>query len=468
MKGLATVWLTLIVAWSVLAFGGVYPWAYVPILIASLVLGLLCVPLILTAARNSQRGLGKGLMCSLVGVVVVIALQLVPVPQSIQQRVSPSMARVLTSYEVGYLADSHALSISTERTELGLAFAVSFIVLFVAADALFAAGEAAAVATFIFVLAVGLSIFAVAQRATFNGRIYWLWTPFNAPNPAAGPFVNRNHFAGWLLMAIPLAVGPFLRQIVSTKARSGGGWYSRLVWVSTDQASALFLRAFCIGVMALALFLTLSRSGILSLLVGITIMGAIVMRRSVSRRRLVLTLAYVIVATGLAITAAGLTTLFDRFVGLPYGDIQGRAAAWRDGLTVVRDFPWVGTGFNTFGTAMLFYQRSALESHYQEAHNDYLQLLAEGGLLLAIPTMLAIGFFARDAWRGIRDSRDSYWLRVGALCGVMGMALQEAVDFSLQMPGNAVLFVVLCAIVIHRRGPRELPLPAVGTARLAR
>jgi hypothetical protein len=90
--------------------------------------------------------------------------------------------------------------------------------------------------------------------------------------------------------------------------------------------------------------------------------------------------------------------------------------------------------------------------HYAEAHNDYLQLGAEGGLLLALPILLAVVLFLREAAQRVADASDpaGWWIRRGALTGLLAIAAQEMVDFSLQMPANAALFTVLCAIAIHR------------------
>jgi O-antigen ligase len=89
--------------------------------------------------------------------------------------------------------------------------------------------------------------------------------------------------------------------------------------------------------------------------------------------------------------------------------------------------------------------------HFQEAHNEYLQLLAEGGLLLAIPIVVAMAGLVRGIVRRFRSPGDPevYWLRVGAVGGLLAIALQSLLEFSLQMPGNAALFVVLLAIALH-------------------
>jgi len=112
----------------------------------------------------------------------------------------------------------------------------------------------------------------------------------------------------------------------------------------------------------------------------------------------------------------------------------------------------VGTGLNTFGTATLFYQTADLARHYVQAHNDYLQLLSDGGLLISLPVAILLAVFVgRVASRFRESSSDAdYWIRIGAVTGILSIACQEAVDFSLQMPGNAVLFVILVVLASRR------------------
>jgi O-antigen ligase len=127
-----------------------------------------------------------------------------------------------------------------------------------------------------------------------------------------------------------------------------------------------------------------------------------------------------------------------------------------------------GTGLNTFGAAMFQYQTAFRDQHVQEAHNDYLQLAAEGGLLLGVPITATLILFVRAVGRRFRARKDDtrgYWIRVGAVVGLMAIALQSIVEFSLQMPGNAALFVVLAAIALHRAPTRAASAPAAAAAR---
>src|SRR5204862_179410 len=84
-------------------------------------------------------------------------------------------------------------------------------------------------------------------------------------------------------------------------------------------------------------------------------------------------------------------------------ELDARRGAWTDALDVSARFPLTGTGLNTYGVATILYQRHDLEHHYEQAHNDYLQLMAEGGVLLAVPAALCLGVFAHTVRRRFRE-----------------------------------------------------------------
>jgi O-antigen ligase len=98
------------------------------------------------------------------------------------------------------------------------------------------------------------------------------------------------------------------------------------------------------------------------------------------------------------------------------------------------------------------YDTAPTDLHFQEAHNDYLQIAAEGGLLVGIPALAAIACAIGGISRRLATDRSDparYWVRFGATTGLAAVALQSVVEFSLQMPGTAAFFVVLCAIALH-------------------
>ena len=116
---------------------------------------------------------------------------------------------------------------------------------------------------------------------------------------------------------------------------------------------------------------------------------------------------------------------------------------------------------------MLFFQTSDRNQHFAEAHGDYLQLAAEGGLLVCGAALLLLVLVVRETRQRFQESAGDpagYWIRVGAVTGLVAIARQEIRDFSLQMPGNAALCCVLVGIAIQRPRPRRGRRAGVATA----
>jgi O-antigen ligase len=144
-----------------------------------------------------------------------------------------------------------------------------------------------------------------------------------------------------------------------------------------------------------------------------------------------------------------------------------RAQIWRETLPIVRDFPLTGTGAGSFRTAMLVYQQSDRRLFFNQAHNQYLQFAAEGGLILIVPLICAAVLFGRAAARRLsQDRTPMVWIRTGAAAGIVGVLVQSVWETGLRLPANGLLFAALCAIVIHEddakpspRRPREPRAP---------
>lgn len=128
---------------------------------------------------------------------------------------------------------------------------------------------------------------------------------------------------------------------------------------------------------------------------------------------------------------AGLDAIVARFADLQGTGLNGRLGVWGDAWRVVTAFPPTGTGLNTFSEAMEIYQTFEMTTRTMEAHNDYLQLLADGDILVALPASIAILMLGREIRRRFRrggGDASSYWPRVGATTGLVAIALQETVE----------------------------------------
>ena len=211
--------------------------------------------------------------------------------------------------------------------------------------------------------------------------------------------------------------------------------------------------------MLLALLLSLSRSGIVSLVVaaGVTV---IAMRRRL-RRDGRWVMAGVTAAFMLAALAwADVPSLADRLVATPTG-VLGRVTISVETVPIIRDFWLTGTGAGTYETAMLVYQQSDRGLFFNQAHNHYLQVAAEGGLLLIVAVTIALAAFAMAAAAAIRrDASHVLWTRAGAACGLGAVMLQSVWEAGLVMPANAMLAAILAVILLHeRQEPAATPRP---------
>ncbi len=436
-----------LVAWSALAFGAVYPWAFVPLFAGCAAVGVAAL-----RSRGAPGSVDRPLAIALAIVLAAIAAQLVPVPLAALRVITPQTDRLLHAYAVGYAtASRHALSIRPSATALALLSLGALTLLMFGLARTVTRRDAATIARFLGPLGALMALVGIAQHAIGNGRIYGVWTPYER-GESFGPFVNRNHFAGWMLMALPVALAYFFGRVAKTAAHPRHGWRAWVVWFASDEANDTVLAGLAALVMALGLMLTMSRSGILGLVVALALTGALVIRHQTTGGRRVLTAAFLLIVAAAALWATGFDRLALRFTERDPASMGGRLGIWRDAWRIVRLFPVAGTGVNTFGVATVFFQTANPQVHFTEAHNDYLQLLTDGGLLVTLPALaalVALARAARRARRAVSDDLADYWIRTGALVGLVAIACQEAVDFSLQIPANATLFVVLMALAIR-------------------
>jgi hypothetical protein len=216
-----------------------------------------------------------------------------------------------------------------------------------------------------------------------------------------------------------------------------------------------------------ALLLSLSRSGIVSLSVA-GVVSLLTLRPRAAVRRGVWLLAAVLVAVGLGVAFADLPAVADRFTRSGSG-IENRVRIWRETIPVVRDFWLVGTGAGTYRMAMLFYQKSVRIVQFNQAHNHYLQVASEGGLVLfTVVTGALVAFTRAVRIRLSADVHGTYWLRAGAVTGLIAVALQSVWETGLVMPANAALAAVLAAIAVHERLPAEKSILSTDAAETGR
>ncbi len=444
-----------VIAWGALSFGAVYPWAYYALALTCFIAGLLAV-------RHTRQLSGpptRSLVAALMAVALAVLCQLLPLPTAVLDWLSPNTMIALRQFDLAAantLTTQHPVSIFPSATRTAFVLYVAFAALFVGSSRWLSLDGAASTVEIVGFVGAMLALIGIVQKPLFAGRIYGFWTPEMEGVPF-GPFLNKNHFAGWMAMAFPLTLG-FLCFGIERRMRGAyQDWRERVLWFSSSEANRLILAASAAAVMALSLVLTMSRSGITALAASILLTSILAIRRR-TKGSIRATIVVSVAAIAAVVTAwAGADAVVARFSSTDWTEFNNRGGAWEDAASIFQAFPVSGTGLNTYGYATLLYQQHYLQEHFAEAHNDYLQLAAEGGVLLLIPVLVCLLLFVREVrHRFVEDAGNpAYWIRAGAVTALVAIAIQETVDFSLQMPGNAALFAVVCAIAVHRTPSRR-------------
>jgi O-antigen ligase len=243
----------------------------------------------------------------------------------------------------------------------------------------------------------------------------------------------------WLLMALLLVTGyVFARfQNRAKGAALAAAVDTKMIWLIGSAMAML-----------VAIIVSLSRSASVGTLAGAMFLAAMAARHGRHARLGILVGAAAAVAV--LMTNPRTVDLGRRFERSGTNATWSRLQIWRETVPILQDFPLTGTGFGSYRTAMLVYQQSDRSLFFNQAHNQYLQLASEGGLVLLIPLAVACGILAtRAARRLAQDRTPMFWIRTGAVAGIIGALVQSLWETGLRMPANGLLFAALAAIAIH-------------------
>jgi O-antigen ligase len=208
-------------------------------------------------------------------------------------------------------------------------------------------------------------------------------------------------------------------------------------------------------VMTIATLTCESRSGAVDLVAAVGA-GLILGARRLDWAGRALVVVYVLLLSVAALNWANIGTLATRFERTMTAEEDARLDIWRETVPVVRDFWLTGTGLGTYATAMVLYQETRRDVFFNHAHNQYLQLASEGGLLLTVPFSIAFIAFVRLARRRLReDLTPVFWVRVGAAAGAVGLAVQSIWETGIRTPANMVLFAAVAACLVAAPRPER-------------
>ncbi|HEV8701443.1 MAG TPA: O-antigen ligase family protein [Candidatus Polarisedimenticolia bacterium] len=446
-----------------LPFGSVQPGPTALLVAACCLLGILWI------VWRTRRGLAPvpwkdpvlaaGALIALLGV-----LQTIPLPRPVLKAISPRAVEFRQRYEPASASsegDSSRRPVSLypwATRQAILKLAAFWLVLLVTID-LAAVGPAHRTLAAVLVASGGFqAIYGLAEYFSDHQHIFGYAKKYYT-NVATGTFINRNHFAGYLELTIPLAIALAATAFARLKT-NGLGLGQRLATLPGQQLFKIGTLLVLALTMATALVCSGSRMGIASTLLALLSVGLVLAWRG--RGKGFIVAAFAVAGATLLLFSQGDAggSIVGRFVGIG-ADLShgvGRWGIWTQALSMVQAFPIAGVGLGVFPDVFPAFRRSGEGIYLDHAHNDFLEYAAETGAVGCVVLAVAVLLVMLAVLRRPAGLRDFGLFGYAAIGSVLAIALHSITDFNLAIPGNALTVSVLLGMVICWTRPPSLVL----------
>lgn len=278
---------------------------------------------------------------------------------------------------------------------------------------------------------------------------------------AHGTFVNRNHFAGYLVMCLSMGLGVLIGNLTGDVSRSWKQFFRNIVAWALSAKMRLRL---ALAVMVIALVLSRSRMGNTAFFVSMLVTGGIGLLLSKRAPRSMVMLIATLVVIDIFIVGAyfGVERVVQR---IEQTQLENERAESILALAVWKDYPLFGSGLGSFRVVFPRYRGPDLKELYTHAHNDYVEFACETGIvgISLLGLLVLMSFIAALRAQYIRGDPLLRGISFGAMMAIIALMIHSAVDFNLQIPANALTFMLVLAFawisLFHGRArhSRETP-----------
>ena len=443
--------LVITIVWMPLPAGSNWPWAWLllQLLILSSAIGWLWL------YRQGRVELNQAFIQSRPLLVILglwlgwISLQLLPLPMSWVRLVAPHNAGLVqqVSDSTGLMASTATISVNPQLTLQSLMLSLTFIVFFILCLLLInSRGRIKWILWLVVYCALFQAVFGTLM--TLSGIEYHLFgKKIDYTGVATGTFINRNHLAGYLEMALAVGIGLLLAQMRGSRQHNMRQKIRSWVGVMLEKKMQLRL---ILVMLVIGLVMTHSRMGntaffsslLLTALIWIFFSG-----RRPKTTTVVLILSLLVVDVYIVGSWFGFEKVVDRLENTSL-DQEARVEVNQSlAKQAIPDYGLPGSGLGTFKSVFPTYKDPEISASFLYAHNDYLQFVLEAGAgaaLLLVVVMVSLV----TAYRAMRFRHDPLYRGLGfaSFMGVMAIMLHSSTDFNLQIPANALMFMLMLAL----------------------
>ena len=466
LLGRAIEWLlAAVLVFGPLAFGTSDPWSEQVVL--SLIGAMLALFLLRPIVSRTARFVWSWAYLPVAVFVLIAVLQLIPLPASVVNMLSPhtfsTKAELLTGLRLSELnLSSMTLSFYPHATQHDLRLVLGVVGVFVIVMNCYRSRSAIKRLLTVIAATGGLvAVVAIGQFVAQTDKIYGI-VPSGQGLADAGPFVNHSNFAQFMNLSIGAAIA-----LLFIRVRETFFGHTQLTDVFDELGSR---RSLCVwGLFSvillgiIAVFVSLSRGGIVSMLAAAAVIVCLITFGSSNRGRGQVIAITVLLAFA-CVLYIGFDAVYERMATMHDLDAAsgGRWQMLKDISAAWLLFPLLGTGLGTYQVVYPMFDSSTIANLAGHAENEYAQALAETGFigliaLMAFGTLVGIAFLRNS--RRFKMSLDV--ANYGLGFGLIAVLVHSFSDFGQHLPANAILTATFCALIlnINRSAGRPSPDP---------
>ncbi len=444
----------ILIAWLPLPLGSNRPWAeaIMEIWVCSLMLLWLIAFMRNRVWMSDAFKKATPVICLLFVWLLWLLIQIIPLPSAWVASSSPA------AFELHSLASDGGfmtLSLDLHATVAGWLKSLAYSLIFILSLLLIHSRRRLRQLAYVIIYS-GLFQAVYGSLMTLSGLGYgfFIQNPL-ALNVTTGTFINRNHLAGYLVMALSVGIGMMIASLDTESdytAKQRLRYYLKLI-LSTKLRLRLYL-----VMMVIALVLTHSRMGNTSFFAGLMITGGIglILSRHATRGTIVLLISLIVIDVFIVGTWFGLEKVVERI------EETTLVKETRDEVDIYvyqqwKDYRWTGSGLGSFYSVFPKYRKEDVGGFYDHTHNDYLEFASDTGAIGVglLGFVVVISIYAALVAQYRRRDPLMRGISFAAIMSICAMLIHSTVDFNLQIPANAATFMLILSMAWISNGYRN-------------